>query len=372
MNTRRAYLRATLGLAAGGLAGCVGQGGGGSGDDSDGGTPSDSPTSERSTTQTSGPSPIPTADRSLHTAYEMDELRSGVRSGGPPKDGIPSIDEPKFKPASESDVLDGMPVFGLVRNGDVKAYPQYILVHHEIVNDEIGGDNVAVTYCPLTGTVQGFERGPVEFGVSGKLLNSNLVMYDRHRDSRWPQMLATAISGPMTGETLQEFRVLWTTWGKWRAAHPDTKILTEDTGHARRYGNDPYGDYNPPSGYYENSRTLFAPLTRDDRAGQKDVVMGARTSDGAIAFRKDSLLENEVLTGSIGDTDYVAAAEQTLDTAYVYENPDGLTVEAAGDGEYVVDGDQYGPLELPLDRVLTYDSMWFAWAGYYPETTYVE
>jgi hypothetical protein len=377
--TRRDLLLGGLGVVAGGLAGCVGQrdtGSGGSptdaGEEAGGGGDSGAGTGRTETARrTEFESPIPTAEGSLHLAYDMETLRKNVRAGGPPKDGIPSIDDPKFAGASGVDLDDGEPVFGLVRNGVVRAYQQRILAHHEIVNDVVGGEGVAITYCPLTGTAQGFERGDVEFGVSGRLLNSNLVMYDRHADSRWPQMLGTAISGPMTGATLREFRLVWMTWGRWKELHPDTEILTEDTGFARRYDNDPYGDYNPASGYYSNHNTLFPPLEPDNRAGTKTVVIGARDSEGALALDKNNLLLERVATTSIGDTGFVAVAEPTLQTGYVYENPGGLTVEADGD-QYRVDGEQYGATDLPLDRLLAFDSMWFAWAGYYPETTYVE
>jgi len=376
--TRRDLLIGTLGVAAGGFAGCVGQGDSGSDasttaetDSSDERTAASSDETVTDGTSTAVDSPIPTADHSLSIPYEMETLRKNVRAGGPPKDGIPSIDEPAFTTAGDIDLDDGEPVFGLVRNGVARAYQQRILSHHEIVNDVVGGEGVAITYCPLTGTAQGFERGEVEFGVSGSLLNSNLVMYDRHADSRWPQMLGTAISGPMTGATLREFRLVWTSWGRWKAVHPDTEILTEDTGFARRYDNDPYGDYNPASGYYANQNTLFPPLEPDNRTGNKAVVIGARNSEGALAVEKNHLLLERVVTTSIGDTEYVAVSEPDLWTGYVYENPEGWSVEANGD-QYRVDGKRYSATDLPLDRVLAFDSMWFAWAGYYPETTYVE
>lgn len=369
MHSRRAYLRATAVALTAGVAGCVDGSGDGAAASDGGEGPA---TGEPGTTATEGFPPPPTADRSLHVPYDMATLRDSVESGGPPKDGIPSIDDPSFTSADDADLDDGEPVFGLVRNGVVRAYPQYIVVYHEIVNDVVGGEGVAVTYCPLTGTAQGFVREETEFGVSGNLLNSNLVMYDRAGDSRWPQMLSTAISGPLAGETLREFRLVWTTWGEWRAAHPDTEVLSEDTGHVRRYGSDPYGDYNPRTGYYDNAVTLFSPLSEDGRARDKRVVIGARTADGAVAFDKQGLLEAGRKRGSIGDTEYVAVADPTLSTGYVYEAPDGTTVSPVGDGTYSVGGDQYGPTELPLDRVLAFDAMWFAWAGFYPDTGYVE
>jgi hypothetical protein len=374
MHTRRSFLRGLGAVGAIGVAGCLGDGSPASG-------PSDRPTGADDTAGSSpggstdtgdgtGSRP-PTDDSAVHLGYDIATIDGQVVSGGVPKDGIPSIDEPAFQPAGEAALDEGAPVFGLVRGGDARAYPQRILVHHEIVNDTVGGDPVAVTYCPLTGTAQGFERGPVEFGVSGNLVNSNLVMYDRGTDSRWPQMLATAIDGPLEGETLREFRVVWTTWGEWRAAYPETAVLTEDTGYTRRYGSDPYGRYNPPGGYYASDRTLFEPLSRDDRAHPKSVVVGTRTADGALAFDKDALLSAGVLTGTIAGEQYVAVADEALSTGYVYANPDGVSVEQRADG-YRVGGETAAADALPLERSLAFDAMWFAWAGFYPGTGYVD
>ena len=352
--TRRALLAAAGALGLGGLAGCTG------GNGPSGTTDGETPTGD-------GP---PLADRSLYLGHDVETLIENIVSGGVPQDGIPSVDDPQFQPASEASLADGDPVFGVVRGGEAKAYPQSILAHHEIVNDTVGGDAVAVTYCPLTGTAQGFERGGVEFGVSGRLVNANLTMYDRATESWWPQMVARAIQGPLQHEQLREFRVVWTTWGEWRAVHPDTAPLTEDTGYQRRYGDDPYGSYNPRGGYYANDRLLFDPLVRDDRAAPKRVVLGTRTADGALTFDKQSLLEREVLTGTIAGTDYVAVAEASLSTGYVYANPERLAVESV-DGGYRVDGATHAADALPLTRSLAFDGMWFAWAGFYPEVPYV-
>jgi hypothetical protein len=167
----------------------------------------------------------PTTDV-LHLGHSRSAFRSAARSGGPPKDGIPSIDNPEFEPArAVGDRLgpDDI-VFGAARNGDARAYPQNILVHHEIVNDRIDGDPVSVTYCPLTGTAMGFERGDTSFGVSGRLVNNNLIMYDRATEAWWPQVAATAVPGPWNESpapaSLREFRVIWTTWKRGRTPIP--------------------------------------------------------------------------------------------------------------------------------------------------------
>lgn len=311
----------------------------------------------------------PTAERDLPEDYSIDELMSAAQSGGPPPDGIPSIDDPSFDDPDDSsaNLSDQSPVFGVEMDGEAKAYPQHILVWHEIVNDVIAGQSVSVTYCPLTGTAQGFYRGDTTFGVSGQLINTNLVMFDRATESWWPQMLARGIDGPFEGEYLEEFQVIWTTWERWREDHPDTVVLNESTGYARDYGRDPYGSYNPREGYYSDDSMLFPALTTDDRFEPKDVVIGARTSDGAMCVPKETLRAEERIEGTVNGTPYVSVYDPRLDTGYVYRNPDDLEVQDS-DLLLEVEGSAYEPDELPLERVIAYDAMWVAWYGYYPST----
>jgi len=315
---------------------------------------------------------VPTAKGTLILPMDPSEIESLAVSGGPPKDGIPSIDDPSFVGSDDADFLDpDDPVFGVALNGDIKAYPQKILVQHEIVNDRLGDLAVAVTYCPLTGTVQGFERGETTFGVSGRLINNNLVMYDRATEAWWPQILATSIPGPWNSapgiKTLREFRLVWTTWEQWRERYPDTQVLSTETGFAKNYGRDPYGSYNPLGGYYANENTLFETLEEDDRFSRKRVFMGARTADGAVAFDKSTLLEERIMTGELSETPVVAVADQRLDTGYVYLNPEERTVTTDG-STVLVEDSSYDPGALPLAGVHTFDAMWFAWHGYYPDT----
>lgn len=147
----------------------------------------------------------------------LEALAAAAVSGGPGKDGIPSIDRPRFVTASQAGFLsDGDPVFGLEHRGEVRAYPQMVLVWHEIVNDTVGGQPLAVTYCPLTGTVISSSAPPsvqdLTFGITGKLVNSNLLMYDRQTGSQWPQLLGQAMSGPLKGTKLDTVPLVWTTW----------------------------------------------------------------------------------------------------------------------------------------------------------------
>lgn len=362
--TRRQFV-AVAGLSA--LAGCAS-----GADPGSQGAPATTAESSADGSTSVADGAVPTAEETLKLSMDPGEFESLAVSGGPPKDGIPSIDDPSFVGPDDADFLDpGDPVFGVARNGTVKAYPQKILVQHEIVNDRLNDLPVAVTYCPLTGTVQGFERGETTFGVSGRLINNNLVMYDRATEAWWPQILATSIPGPWNADpetnSLREFRLVWTSWTQWQDLHPDTQVLSPETGFAKNYGRDPYGSYNPPNGYYDNENTLFGTLEEDDRFSRKRVFMGARTADGAVTFDKSTLLEEQVMTGELGETPVVAVADQRLNTGHVHLNPDERTVTVDG-GTVLVGDSSYEPDDLPLTGIHTFDAMWFAWHGYYPDT----
>jgi hypothetical protein len=364
--TRRTVL-GSLGATV--LAGCTDSGTGGR-DPVDGGSAGRS----RGSAATDGTSPPTTAER-LPLPMDPSSVRSEAVSGGPPKDGIPSIDDPNFVSADDAPWLDqGDPVFGLATDGGAKAYPQSILVRHEVCNDVVDGQPVSVTYCPLTGTAMGFERGETTFGVSGRLVNNNLIMYDRGTETWWPQVLATAIPGPWNDSpamrSLREFRLVWTTWKRWSNRHPGTEVLSRDTGFAKNYNQDPYGSYNPRKGYYSpGSPPMFTSFSDDDRLTPKTVVLGTRTPDGAAAFEKDALRERGLVDGELGEMAVLAVHEPDLDTGYVYRNPEGRRFDYR-DGQVIDDsGTAHPPEELPLDRTLAFDAMWFAWSGFYPETT---
>ena len=376
--SRRAFLGAGVaGLA--GLAGCLGG-------DSAGGAADEPTDAPDTTTPTPDPEPTtdapntgaapPTSGTRLALPMEPTAIEAEAVSGGPPKDGIPSIDDPSF--VSADAVADrfepGDPVFGLARGGEVKAYPQKILVLHEICNDVVGGTPVSVTYCPLTGTAMGFERGETSFGVSGRLVNNNLIMYDRGTETWWPQVLATSIPGPWNdgsaSASLSEFRLVWTTWERWTANHPDTQVLSFDTGFAKNYDRDPYGSYNPRQGYYAaDAGPMFPALHTDSRLPPKRVVIGTRTDAGAAAFDKAALRSKKLLTGDLAGAPVVAAYDPELGTGYVFRNPDDRSFEYS-DGA-VVDGggETYAPDSLPTERLYAFDAMWFAWSGFYPDTT---
>ena len=224
-----------------------------------------------------------------------------IRGGGPPKDGIPSIDDPKFVTAKEAQfVSDEDIVIGLSINGESKAYPLFILVWHEIVNDVIGDTPVAVTYCPLCYTNQVFDRTldgtVVEFGTSGKLYNSNLVMYDRLTDSYWSQGLGIAITGELSGDMLDTIPFDVITWRDWKEVHPDTLVLTTETGHIRSYATDPYGNY------YTNPQILFPVDNQDDRIPLKEIIIGFHQDDIFKAYKQSDVESKGVINDVVGDS----------------------------------------------------------------------
>jgi hypothetical protein len=310
----------------------------------------------------------PLGEPRIQSAPAEDFLRYMV-SGGPPKDGIPSIDQPEFWSAEEADrYLDaGDIVFGVHQEGDARAYPQRILVWHEIVNDTVGGRPISVTYCPLTGTALGFDRGDTELGVSGRLVNSNMIMYDRATDSFFPQILAIGIQGPLEGKPLAERRVVWTTWERWRARHPETQVLSTRTGYARNYRRDPYGRYNPVEGYYRpHSGTMFDVMHEDNRFPAKQMVLGFRTEQVAVAVLREFLREEGIVTMEHEGTHFTILHDPGLDTGWVYRSEAPLKL-AAADVSFGPDGPQADALEQAV-VVHPFEAMWFAWAAFYPDT----
>lgn len=179
--------------------------------------------------------------------------------GGPPKDGIPSLDSPQFETAATTPFRAEDAVIGLVIHGEAKAYPLGVMNWHEIVNDTVGGVPVAVTYCPLCDTAIVFERGATTLGVSGQLYQSCLVMYDRDDDTFYAQPWGIGIVGPQVNRSLQRQPAVKTTLGQWLQAHPESQILSTQTGHRRDYLRYPYGSYDT------NEQLIFPARHQDQR-----------------------------------------------------------------------------------------------------------
>ncbi len=174
-----------------------------------------------------------------------------IRSGGPPPDGIPPLDEPSFQLAAGVNWLTGVePVISLEVNGEARAYPVQILTWHEIVNDVVGGVPVTVAYCPLCNSALAYDRRLgeriLDFGTSGELFNSSLVMYDRQTESLWTHFDAKAVVGHLAGEHLTTLSVQMVSWENFRDSHPEGLVLSRVTGYSRDYGRNPYAGYDSP------------------------------------------------------------------------------------------------------------------------------
>ncbi len=196
-----------------------------------------------------------------------------ILQGGPPKDGIPSIDRPVFIPASRASWLRPTDtVLALERGGVAKAYPIRIMNWHEVVNDRFGDEAIAVTFCPLCGSGMAFKSAvggrTLSFGVSGLLYNSDVLLYDRETQSLWSQIAAKAFTGSMKGTQLEAVPLAHTTWADWRARHPNSLVLSTETGYVRDYGRDPY------AGYAESERTFFPVKMRGEGFHPKERVLG--------------------------------------------------------------------------------------------------
>ncbi len=277
-----------------------------------------------------------------------------IMSGGPPKGGIgvdrgiPALaaENINFVSVSEADewIADNELVLALRYNGLERVYPLQILVWHEIVNDIIAGDAILVTYCPLCGTgiaYEGYisvdgERVESRFGTSGKLYNSNLVMYDEETDTYWQQIDGKAISGELTGQELVEISIDTVVWRDWKKDHPNAEVLSQDTGMRRDYGRDPYGSY------YEDSFLFFPVDNEDGSVHPKTVVFGIEVDGVYKAYREDDLVE----LGSFTD---VVAGRQVL----VSRGRDGaVTFVDVESGE----------------RYVKERGFWFSWYAFHPDT----
>ena len=302
-----------------------------------------------------------------------------IKGGGPPKDGIPSIDDPKFAKIQDSQfVSDSDVVIGLEINGESRAYPLFILVWHEIVNDEFGGLPVAVTYCPLCYTNQVFERTiegkEVEFGTSGKLYNSNLLMYDRWTESYWSQGLGIAVTGELAGTKLKTIPFDVITWGDWKKLHPETVVLTTDTGYLRSYATDPYGDY------YTDPRIIFPVEHEDDRMHPKEIILGFNENGIYKAYKQNDIEKNKIINDKIGETSLMLvslfsqnsrAFDRNLNEEILeFEFLDERIIDTKTKSEWNYDGVAIsGPLEgNSLKRMSMAPGFWFEWIAFHPQT----
>ncbi len=227
----------------------------------------------------------PDTDFSKHSV-DLDD----IMSGGPPKDGIPSIDKPTFVAVGQAtDLAPTEPVIGLTIEGDARAYPLRILTWHEIVNDVVGGVPVAVTYCPLCNSAIVFDRRvagqATEFGTTGKLRNSDLVMYDRATESWWQQFLGEAIVGERTGTLLRIIPARLESWARFAARRPGGKVLVPSNPGMRAYGMNPYTGYDSSARPFLYRGPLpegIPPLARVIKVGDQAWTLDSLREKGRI------------------------------------------------------------------------------------------
>jgi len=324
---------------------------------------------------------VDTADLSGDWLIPKDQ----VFDGGPGRDGIPSIDNPQFTGVNNASyLLDNDLVIGFKNGGVARAYPHPILDWHEIVNDEVNGKKIALTYCPLTGSAIAWNRDGLAsgstFGVSGLLYNSNLIPYDRGTQSNWSQMLIKSVKGSFIGNEIETSQLVETTYKTWKEMYPNSKILSTNTGFSRSYGNYPYG------GYRTNNDLLFPVNGEDSRLHKKARVLGIIVGESTIIYPIDSFGENiTVINNSFSSLKYVTATSKGKNFAVAYnrELDDGTLLEFTvvenelpiimvdGEGNkwdifgVAVDGPRAGTV---LEVTKSFISYWFAWAAFYPNT----
>lgn len=329
-----------------------------------------------------------------------------LMSGGPALDGIPSIDAPDFQSTQSAGqwLRPDDVVLGVAHNGDAKAYPIRILNWHEIVNDTIGGAPIAATYCPLCGSGVVFVRpklngSPTEFGTSGRLYNSDLVMYDRATGTFWSQIEGSPMVGPLVGEfgELERLPNSMARWANWKRTHPDGQVLARPTT-ATAMGGDPprtddpekarqVRDYdrNPYAGYADRESLMFPVPSTDDRLSNKQLVSGVTLQGQPKAYLKSAVQDVRVLNDFVGGAPVLVTWHPDMGDVVVFhrkvsqrprplefEVVDDQLVDTTSETVWTWDGQaQSGPLaegDVELERIASTTTFWFAWAAFHPDT----
>lgn len=336
-----------------------------------------------------------TTDFCNHNDFDFNE----VLSGGPPKDGIPAVNNPAMESidAARDWLVDRSPVIAVEIDGIARAYPQALLMWHEIANDEINGVPISVTFCPLCNSSITYDRrvnGDVlDFGVSGLLRNSDMIMYDRQTETWWQQLTGEALVGDYNGTLLDFIPSQVIGFGQFAERYPDGEVMSRDTGFNRQYGANPYAGYDSRTG-----RPFLFRGDIDPRLESPVVhVLAAEIDDVAKAYPFDALREESVVNDTLGETPVViffqSGVASALDnsvidnsfdlgTAGMYQSTvDGtvLTFTANADGTFTdeqtgstwnafgeaIDGEL---VDTELEWVNAFPHFWFAWSAFRPET----
>ncbi len=291
----------------------------------------------------SGPAPAVAASMNGFALDNASVPLNKIQRGGPPRDGIVALTGPRMVKAPEAEIKDDARVLGLIVNGSARAYPVRYLTVHEIVNDSEGEQFYTVTYCPLCGSGVAYATNVrpgvhLNFGVSGLLYNSDLLMYDRNTESLWSQMSATAIAGPLVGATLPLLPLSHTSWAAWRQQHPNTLVMTGHPKFRAAYRAHPYPGY-------AKSRRLYYAVEHDAPAEfhPKDWVLGVVVGAAKKAYPFVELEKH----GQRTFTDRVGEASIVLKW-----DPDHQTALAL----------------IGTEQLAATQAYWFAWYAFHPDT----
>lgn len=282
------------------------------------------------------------ADERAYNGFDLSNAtipRNEIHSGGPPRDGIPSIDHPVFiQPATADYMLDTDEVVSVTVDEETRAYPLRIIVWHEIVNDTVSGQPIAVTYCPLCGTAMVFSRKvdgrTLDFGVSGILYQSDVLMYDRQTESLWSQLAMSAVSGLLVKTKLEWLPSEQLTWAAWKTKYPKGKVLSTNTGFRRDYSGTAYARYK------KSPTTMFPVPSHRKELPPKEWVIGVLMDGKARAYPIRSLVGNHI----VQDGELQITYDATSHLVEIKSREGGKT--------------------LPSVKVY-----WFAWQAFYPDTS---
>ena len=318
-------------------------------------------------------------DRGSSVEISLDE----VMWGGVEQDGIPPLRTPKMLTVKEGNYLDNEDVvFGIYINGIAKAYPKRILAWHEFFVDDFKGDSIAGVYCTLCGTVIAYDmtfNGQIhQLGTSGFLYRSNKLMYDTKTQSLWNTIEGKPVIGPLVGKgiELKSYPVVTTTWAEWKAIHPETLVLSLDTGYSRNYNEgEAYKDY------YSTDELMFPVPLLDNRLKNKAEVFIVKLENfrqDPIAISTEFLKKQKIYQDSIMGTKFVAIAEKGgVIKAYQiggerfasYEN--GSLIDSLGNEWEVTEEQLISSSGKYLARIPSHNIFWFAWVNAFPSTRLV-
>ncbi len=304
--------------------------------------------------------------------------------GGVPPEGIPALDRPPHAPAAAARLRDADAVLGVAAGGAYRAYPLAVLSWHEMVNDEVGGEPVTLSFCTLCGSAVLYAgrtaAGTLTFGTSGLLYRSNKLMVDRQTLSLWSNLTGEAVVGRLAGEGLRlaVLPVVRTTWGEWRARHPETTAMVPDRELERRFG----FDYRAGAADRARAGVRFPVWPRSDALPEKEEIYAVRLPGRAAkAYPLTALLAAGVVNDAVDGEPVVLVAEAPSGAVRAFRRgghrfaagPEAGTLsDEAGrrwqvTEETLVPAAGGDPAELPLQRLPGHLSFWLGWYAFFPE-----